>query len=192
VKNVVKGEDDIQDHQRTSEFVDEFPEDAIKSSNLDEEQDTGYDPWNSEHYVYTSLSINNTLHNKCMSLLFPPEKHHISVLDGGADTCVLGKGWEILAIHNSRKANVVGFDHEAAIKKNLTAVDLPNGQSIQLVIHEAIYNDTSNHSLLSEFQIREHGILIDSSCHKHGGTQRMTITDSNHHDDITIPLELAG
>jgi hypothetical protein len=71
-------------------------------------------------------------------------------------------------------------------------MDLPNGKSILLVIHEAIHNDTSNHSLLSKFQLREHGIVIDSTCHRHGGTQKMTITDSNHHDDITIPLELAG
>jgi hypothetical protein len=90
-----------------------------------------------------------------MNLLFLPDKHHISLLDGGADTCVLGKGWKILDIHNFRRANVVGFDHEAAVKKNLpivsaiTAVDLPNGQSILLVIHEVINNDTSNHSLLS-------------------------------------------
>jgi hypothetical protein len=61
-----------------------------------------------------------------------------------------------------------------------------------LVFHEAIHNVTSNHSLLSEFQLREHGILIDSTCHKHGGTQKLTITDNNHHDDVTIPLELAG
>jgi hypothetical protein len=133
-----------------------------------------------------------------MSLLFLPEKLHVSILDGGADTYVLGKGWEILAIHNSRRVNVIGFDHEAAVKKNLpiassiTAVDLPNGQSILLVIHEAIHNDTSNHSLLSEFQLREHGILIDSTCHRHGGTQRLTINDDNQHDDVTISLELAG
>jgi hypothetical protein len=61
-----------------------------------------------------------------------------------------------------------------------------------LVIHEVIYNDTANHSLISELQLREHGILIDSTCHRHGGTQKLTITDSHHHDDITIPLELAG
>jgi hypothetical protein len=133
-----------------------------------------------------------------MSLLFLPEKHHISILDGGEDTCVLGKGWKILSIHNSRRENVTAFDHETTVKKNLpivsaiTAVDLPNGKSILLVIHESIHNDTSNHSLFSEFQLREHGILIDSTCHIHGSTQRLTITDSNHHDDITIPLELAG
>ena len=57
-----------------------------------------------------------------MNLLFLPEIHHISILDGGADTCVLGKGWEVLSIHNSRRANVVGFDHETAIKRNLPIV----------------------------------------------------------------------
>ena len=160
VKNAVKGEEDIQDQTTdTYGFVDEFLEDAIKSSNLHEELDTDYDPWNPEHSIYTSIRMNSTLHNKCMNLLFLPEAHHISILDGGADTCVLGKGWEILSVHNSRRANVVGFDHETAVKKNLpivsaiTTVDLPNGQSILLVIHEAIYNDTSNHSLLSEFQL---------------------------------------
>jgi hypothetical protein len=42
---------------------------------------------------------------------------------------------------------VVGVDHETAIKQNLpivsatTAIDLPSGQSILLVIHEGIYNE---------------------------------------------------
>jgi hypothetical protein len=55
---------------------------------------------------------------------------------------VLGKGWEVLSIHHSRRANLVGFDHEAAIKRNLpiaiaiTTLDLPNGSSILLVVHE--------------------------------------------------------
>jgi hypothetical protein len=49
---------------------------------------------------------------------------------------VLGEGWELLSIHNSIKSNVAGFDHESAIKRNLsivsaiTALDLPNGQSV--------------------------------------------------------------
>jgi hypothetical protein len=67
---------------------------------------------------------------------------------------------EVLSVHNTRRANVVGFDHEAAVKRNLpivsaiTAVDLPYGISVILIVHEAIYNDTANHSLLSEFQLR--------------------------------------
>jgi phosphoserine aminotransferase len=86
-----------------------------------------------------------------MNLLHLPEKYHISILDGGADTFVLGQGWEVLSVHNIRRANIVEFDHEAAVKRNLpivsaiTAVDLPDGISMILIVHEAIYNDTSNH-----------------------------------------------
>jgi hypothetical protein len=133
-----------------------------------------------------------------MNLLFLPENHHISILDGSADTCDLGKGWEVLSIRNSRRANVVGFDRETPIKRNLpivgaiTAIDLPSGESILFVMHEGIYNETATHSLLSEFQLREFGINIDSVCHRHGGTQQLTIkgdSDSDR-DVLTIPLDL--
>jgi hypothetical protein len=49
-------------------------EDAIKSSNLFEEQDADYDLWNSKHNIYTSISMSSILHNKCMSFLFLPGK----------------------------------------------------------------------------------------------------------------------
>jgi hypothetical protein len=95
-----------------------------------------------------------------MKILHLPEKYRISILDSGAYTCILGQGWEVLSVHNTRRANVVRVDHETAVKRNLpivsaiTAVDLPDGISVQLIVHEAIYNDTANHSLLSEFQLR--------------------------------------
>jgi hypothetical protein len=39
-------------------------------------------------------------------------KYDIIILDDGADTCVLGQGWEkVLSVHNTRRANVVDFDH---------------------------------------------------------------------------------
>jgi hypothetical protein len=131
-----------------------------------------------------------------MNLLYLPDKYHISILDGGADTCILGQGWEVLSVHNTRRANIVGFDHEATVKRNLpivsaiTAVDLPDGISLILIVHEAIYNDTINHSLLSEFQLRDFGIKIDSICHKHEGTQKMEIQDVG--SSLAVPLELAG
>jgi hypothetical protein len=62
--------------------------------------------------------------------------------------------------------------------------------SVILIVHEAIYNDTANHSLLSEFQLRYFGVKIDSICHKHGGTQKMEIQDVG--SSVVIPLELAG
>jgi phosphoserine aminotransferase len=52
-----------------------------------------------------------------MNLLHLPEKYHISILDGGAGTFVIGQGWEVLFVHNTRRANVLGFDHEATVKR---------------------------------------------------------------------------
>jgi phosphoserine aminotransferase len=101
-------------------FVDEFLEEAMKSSSLYEaDQDVDYEYWSSNHNAHATLSISNSLHTKCMNLLHLPEKYHISILDDGADTCVFGQRWEVLSVHNTRRANVVGFDHEAAVKRNL-------------------------------------------------------------------------
>ena len=62
VKKGVKGEDQIQDHTADN-FIDQFLEDDIKSCNLYEEQDADSETWNSEHNVYTYISINNNLYN---------------------------------------------------------------------------------------------------------------------------------
>jgi hypothetical protein len=101
-----------------------------------------------------------------------------------------------LSVHNTRRANVVRIDHEAAVNRNLpivsaiTAVYLPDVISLILIVHETIYNDTANHSLLSEFQLRYFGVKIDSICHKHGGTQKMVIHDVC--SLLVVPHELAG
>ena len=198
VKSAVKGEELVQvDKDNTYGFVDEFLEEAIRSSSkYESEEDIENEYWTSDHNAFTTLRMSNSLHKKCMNLLFPPEKYHISILDGGADTCVLGQGWEVLSIHNSRRANVVGFDHEAAVKRNLpivsaiTAVDLLVGSSVLLVVHEGIYNETANHSLLSEFQLREFGVQIDSTCHRHGGTQEMVIQGDD--ESVVVSLEISG
>jgi hypothetical protein len=197
VKNVAKGEDVIKDNtDQTYVFVDEFLEEAMKKSSLYEtDEDLDFEYWSSNHNVHALLSISNPLHNQCMNLLSFDEKYHIIILVGGADTCVLGQGWIVLSIHNTRRSNLIGFDHEAAVKRNLiifstiTAVDLPDRISVILVVHEAIYDDRANHSLLSEFQLRDFGVKIDSICHKYGETQKMEI--KNDSSSLVIPLELA-
>jgi hypothetical protein len=102
VKNVAKGEDVIKENtDQTYAFVDEFLEESMKSSSIYEaDEDADYEIWSSNHNAHVTLSISNALHNKCMNLLLLPEKYHISILDGGADTCVLGQGWEVLYVHN--------------------------------------------------------------------------------------------
>jgi hypothetical protein len=120
-----------------------------------------FEYWSSNHNSHAILSISNSLCNKCMNLLHLPEKYHFTNLDDSADTCVLGQGWEDHSVHNTRGSNVVSFDHEAAVKRNLlivsaiTAIDLPDGISFILIVHEGIYNYTADHSLLSEFHLRD-------------------------------------
>ena len=196
----MKGEEEVQDDtDYTYDFIGEYLEEAINTSIIYESrQETDYDYWISKHNAHASISIKNTLHYNFINLLFFPESFHISILDEDADTCMLGKGWEVLSVHNSRRANVVGFDHEFAIKRNLpiviaiTALDLPNVQSVLLARHQSFYNETSNHSLLSEFQLRDFEIIIDSICHSHDGAQQMAVKGSNDSDVLTIPLDLAG
>jgi hypothetical protein len=92
VKNVVKGENVIKENiDQTHAFVDEFLEESMKSSSLYEtDEDVDYEYWSSNHNAHATLRINDSLNNKCMNLLHLPEKYHISILDGEADTCVLG------------------------------------------------------------------------------------------------------
>jgi hypothetical protein len=68
----LKGEEDVQhDADQNYTFIDEFLKEVVENSNLYESnQETGYDFWTSEHNIHASISINNTLHYKCMSLLF--------------------------------------------------------------------------------------------------------------------------
>jgi GH18 family chitinase len=96
VKNVAKGDDIIRDYtDQTYAFVDEFLEEAMKISSIYEtDEDIDYEYWSSNHNAHATLSISNSLHDKCMHLLVISitEKYHISILDGDVDTFVLGQG----------------------------------------------------------------------------------------------------
>jgi hypothetical protein len=117
----VKWEEELQAHKdHTYVLIDECLEEAINNSNLYEStHENDYNYWTSEHDAHASININNTFYSKCMNLLFPTEIYHLGIQDGVTDTCVLGKGWEVLSIYSSRGADVVIFDHETAIKRNL-------------------------------------------------------------------------
>jgi hypothetical protein len=96
-----------------------------------------------------------------MNLLFLAVSYYISILDGRADEFVLDKGWELSSFHYSRRANMVGFDHETSIKRNLplvsaiTDLDLPNRLSVLFFKNESIHKESSNHSLLLECRLKK-------------------------------------
>ena len=97
---------------------------------------------------------------------------NISTSDNGADTCVVGIGWKIV-IKTTRKANLVGFDSNYARKKGLpivtadTVVRLKNGSEVIIRAHETVYNEGSPTTLISEFQVRTHGLVLDSVHKEH-------------------------
>jgi hypothetical protein len=64
VKNVAKGKDVIKDNHddQSYAFVDEFLEEAMKSSSIYEaDQDLDYEYWSSNHNAHATLSISNSL-----------------------------------------------------------------------------------------------------------------------------------
>ena len=120
-----------------------------------------------------------------------------AISDAGADSCVGGCGWAITST-TMHKANLVGFDDQCARKDGLTigtaitkivSVDPP----IFVHAHEMVMNPSSWITLLSEYQIREYGCVIDSVAKHHKrshadddfGTQCFQPTKG-----ITIPFEI--
>ena len=116
-----------------------------------------------------------------------------AIADGGADSCVLGKHAKVLS-HTGRYASLVGYDPNTTKTDKVpivTALIKAKSSSIGehpvlLKVHEARYNPQSPTTLLSEYQMREHGIIIDSVAKKHKsvdgqqGTQCFQLNQSSY------------
>ena len=97
-----------------------------------------------------------------------------AISDGGADSCIIGQNAKVLS-YTGRFANLVGYDPENTRKDKVPIVNAlikvktaTNGNvPVLLKINEAPYNPTSSITLLSEYQIREYGLIIDSVAKKH-------------------------
>jgi hypothetical protein len=119
----------------------------------------------------------------------------VCITDDGADSTIFGNGWHITEISH-RVANLVGFDATSARKHGLpicngiTAVDLESG-TILLQVHEGVHNKGSKHTLISEFQVRNHGCILDSVAKQHRASTTTKGTQSFMPNDETIvPLNI--
>jgi NACalpha-BTF3-like transcription factor len=107
--------------------------------------------------------------------------------DSGADTCCLGKHchpvsytnrYAILEGYNPDKTRSGQIPIVSAYLKTMSQLGIP----IVLKVNEAPYVENSQTTLISEYQVREHGIAVDSVAkhHKtaHGtyGNQSMTLS----------------
>ena len=93
--------------------------------------------------------------------------------------------------YTGRRVNVMGFSDTETMKKGLRvgtgigAIDLPNG-TILIMVHQAAYNPTCDHSLLSVFQMEQCVEKVNTRSKKyHGGKQEIVINK-----DVKIPLRL--
>ena len=134
------------------------------------------------------------MEGKCLATnmnLAESDKHK-SIIDSGADSTIAGRGWHVVEVHPHRRANVTGFDSDAAVKRNLpivtaiTAVETSiDGPRILIRTHETVYNESSEHTLLSDHQLRKCVHKLDCVPKQFGGDQIMMVTE-----DLGIPLTL--
>ena len=123
--------------------------------------------------------------------VFDNPKRVYAIADGGADSCVLGANAHV--IHETgRYATLLGYDPAKTRSGRVPIVTAylkakaQNGIPVFLKINEAPFNAGCTVTLLSEYQIREYGHVIDSVATKHKtpsgtyGSQRLVLNDAVH------------
>jgi len=161
------------------------------------------DPRNHRHAYMTTRSIrtpNMTMLDLHTFVARNPPGTYYAISNAGADANIIGDGWYVSEYMSHRKANIVGFDEKIARKNGLhivcayPTVILPNGCHVLLRAHEVVYNKGSSFTLLSKYQCRNFGCIVDSVAHTH----RLTETEYGTQCfkppslEFTIPFELRG
>lgn len=122
-------------------------------------------------------------------------------LDSHADTCCAGSNCAVLE-YTGKSCSVVGFNRDnpkdklthIPIIKTATAYDTPTGETLILVIPQALYlGDYLSYSLLCPNQLRDHGIILDD-VPQHLAPDPRLATHSIYapEENVRIPLEMRG
>ena len=124
-------------------------------------------------------------------------------LDSHADQCVVGRN--ALLVHDyDRPINVSGYDPTGPITSNLRTVsaalaydDAATGQTVILVINQAIYIPTIHHNLLATMQVRLNDVKINDTPrflteNPDELTHSIVIPMEESTDPYVIPLGLKG
>jgi hypothetical protein len=167
---------------------------CTKAPNLTSMVDYGTDNDACMKQIYTMHSIGHDADSEDDAIVVRahleytiPGNRHYAISDNGADSSILGIHCHVIS-HTGRNAYLIGYDptttKSAKIPivsgyiKVMSQVHIP----IVLQINEAPYNANSPVTLLSEYQARNHGTIIDSVSCRHKtisgtyGTQRMAVS----------------
>ncbi|OEU17110.1 hypothetical protein FRACYDRAFT_237518 [Fragilariopsis cylindrus CCMP1102] len=141
------------------------------------------------------IKANYRLAYKCVH-----EGKIFGISDGGADSCILGKHAHVIN-RTKRYVRLVGYDPATTQSDRVPIVSAylktkdQSGDIILLLIHESPYLAHSSTTLLSEYQIREYGKVIDScsTSHVHRSNPRvMGLQRLEINEDIHVPMEDRG
>ena len=172
-----KSEDDEHSTSSNERQVMMSTRECLRSSAqlLDSDTSDSEESYESYSYMARTIDIPDSLilHR---NLFNASRTEPVAFVDGGADSCIGGIGWTPLS-YTGRKANLVGYDDRHTKKSGLdictlaTKVKPSTGDDpIILVANEMIYNLGSYTSFISEYQVREHGCVVDSTSRKHRRT----------------------
>ena len=161
-----------------SEFSTESESDEISDS--ESERDFGKD----SKITKLKSVINNVNEKQEKELL-----NNFLIVDSGSDTgSIGGTAWLIDDI-TRRKVDVIGFYDDATLRNikigsGITAIDLPNNITILLMMNEATLLGKHGSSLISTFQARLNGVIIQDIPKTHGEIPYIKV------DDYLIPLTM--
>ena len=62
-----------------------------------------------DRHTFHICTHGSKLMSNCNNMLHQEDGQFMAIMDGGADTCVIGKGWKIIDQHPTQKTNVIGF-----------------------------------------------------------------------------------
>lgn len=103
--------------------------------------------------------------------LYNDKIYAISV--GGVDFCILGMNAKVM-FYTERYANLVGYDPKSTRKHKIPIVraSIKARSSISNILlllktNEAPYKEKSSITLVSEYKVKEYGLVIDSDARKH-------------------------
>ncbi len=156
----------------------------------EDDKDTGDDMM---HLGFCTTTLECRAHLKYANSYSTPDKMY-AISDGGADECVVGANGYI-ASETGRYAHLIGYNptttksSRVPIVTAYLKVKASSGIPVLFKLNEAVFNDGSPFTFLSEYQIRDYGHIVNCVARKHRscnntyGTQRIVLNDT-----INIPF----
>ena len=111
-----------------------------------------------------SAVVTNDIHYK-VNLSQTIGGANLALFNGGANRCIKGNDMQVLYYNNDGRSVSIGIagDHQLTGAKLYTAVSIvkTNQRWVKLIWYQCAEVKTQSNSIISNFQVRSHGILVN-------------------------------